>query len=64
MTVEQVIERLQREYPQSRVMVEVTGSQGRAHWDDCRGSFVLNPYDVRPDSRNGLVIILCDQADC
>jgi len=64
MTVEQLIELLQREYPQAKVLVEKSGPDVRTPWDPFRACFVLDPYHVQGNSRLGVVTLLCDQHDC
>jgi len=63
MTVEQLVDLLEREYPQASVNIEVTVPGGRARWDGFRGCFVLDPYRLRSHSRTGVVSILCDRHD-
>jgi len=64
MTVEQLIELLQREYPQALVQIEVTGIPKRLAWNPFRECLVLDPYHVQRDGRLGIATILCAQHDC
>ena len=64
MTVEQLIELLQEQYPQALVYAENAGPDpiiSAYPPDDCS---VLEPYDVRTERRSGAVYIVCEHHDC
>ena len=64
MTVERLIELLEKEYAQAQVLIKANIEAGIPHWDRFHECFVFDPYHVQPNSRAGTVTILCDQHDC
>lgn len=63
MTVEELIELLQREYPQALIFIERGTLRYRSSRSSSRCS-MLAPHVVRATPKNGRVYIICDQHDC
>ena len=64
MTVEQLIEMLERQYPQVLVKIEVTGSTWVISYKPLDACALLEPWTIETDNRTGVAIIYCDRSDC
>lgn len=63
MTVERLIEFLERQYPQALVKIEVTGNNFITSWNPLDDRVLLDAYGVESHRRTGHVHILCDSPD-
>ncbi len=64
MTVEQMIELLEREYPQALVLIEPQGDGFIYSWNPIRDCALFHPHRIQTDNRNDVAIIHCDRPDC